>query len=66
MDSGVWKSRLYIRTGLVPEPGVRYRVTADAMCDEDMPFELLFTNGDEEKGYGALYDQKIEANKVNK
>ncbi|MBR3005997.1 MAG: hypothetical protein IKH68_05015, partial [Erysipelotrichaceae bacterium] len=66
MDSGVWKSRLYIRTGLVPEPGVRYRVTADAMCDEDMPFELLFNNGDEEKGYGALYDQKIEANKVKK
>ena len=66
MDSGVWKSRLYVRTGLIPEPGVRYRVSADIACDEDMPFELLFNNGEEEKGYGALYGQKVEANKTKK
>ena len=60
-DSGIWKSRLYIRTGLIPEPGVHYRVTADIKCDQDMPFEVLFNNGDEEKGYGALYGQNLTA-----
>jgi len=63
-DPGVWRSRLYVKTGLFPEAGTRYRVTADVMCDQDMPFELLFNNGDEEKGYGALYGQKLTAEKV--
>ncbi len=66
LDSGVWKSRLYIDTGIIPEPGERYRITADMMCDEDMPFELLFNNGEEEKGYGAIYDQKLKGNEVKK
>ena len=61
-DPGVWKSRLYVKTGLVPEAGVRYRITADVSCDGDMPFEVLFNNGDEEKGYGALYGQSLTAN----
>ena len=63
-ESGIWKSRLYVRTGLYPEAGVRYRVTADVMCDHDMPFEVLFNNGEEEKGYGALYGQNLVADKV--
>jgi len=58
-DTGVWKSRLYIKTGLIPESGVHYRVTADVKCGEDMPFEVLFNNGEEEKGYGALYGQNL-------
>ncbi len=60
-DTGVWKSRLYIKTGLLPEAGVKYRITADVMSDYDMPFEILFNRGDEEKGYGALYGQKLTA-----
>lgn len=63
-DAGVWKSRLYIKTGLVPASGVHYHVTADVTCDGDMPFEVLFNNGDEEKGYGALYGQKIDAGRT--
>ena len=58
-DTGVWKSRLYINTGLIPEAGVRYRIRADVTCDEDMPFELLFNNDEVEKGYGALYGQNL-------
>ena len=58
-DAGVWKSRLYVRTGMYPELGTRYRILADVMCEEDMPFEVLFNNGDEEKGYGALYGQEL-------
>lgn len=54
-DAGVWKSRLYINTGLIPEAGVRYRITADVTCDEDMPFVLLFNNDEVEKGLGAMF-----------
>lgn len=57
-DLGVWKSRLYVKTGVVPEPGVKYRVTAEVMSDRyerNIPFEVLFNDGDIEKGYGALY-----------
>ena len=60
-DTGVWKSRLYINTGLIPEAGVRYRIRADVTCDGDMPFELLFNNDEVEKGYGALYGQSLTA-----
>lgn len=64
-EPGVWKSRLYVNTGLVPEAGVHYRVGIDVSCDEDMPFELLLNNGDVEKGYGALYGQEVSAGKTN-
>ena len=60
-DAGVWKSRLYIKTGLIPEAGVRYRITADVSCDQELPFEVLFNNDEEEKGYGALYGQHLDA-----
>ena len=63
-EPGVWKSRLYVETDLIPEPGVRYRVTTDVTSDADFPFELLFNNGDEEKGYGALYGQTALAGEV--
>ena len=63
-DAGVWKSRLYVKTGLYPELGTRYRILADVMCEEDMPFEVLFNNGDEEKGYGALYGQELTGGEV--
>ena len=60
-EPGVWKSRLFIQTGLIPEPGVQYHVAADLACDRDLPFEVLFNNGGEEKGYGALYGQSVAA-----
>ena len=60
-DPGVWKSRLYIKTGMTPEKGVHYRVTADIESDQDMPFEVLFNSDEEEKGYGALYGLNLSA-----
>ena len=63
-DTGIWKSRLYIKTGFVPDTGARYHITADVMCDQDMPFEVLFNDADVEKGYGALYGQNLVANEV--
>ncbi len=64
-DPGVWKSRLYVNTGLIPEMGERYRLTVDVECDADMPYELLFNDGEREKGYGALYGQQLVAGEVN-
>lgn len=60
-EPGVWKSRLYVKTGLIPESGVRYHVTADVESDMDMPFEILFNDGEVEKGFGALYGQNLAA-----
>ena len=60
-ESGIWKSRLYIKTGLIPEAGVRYHITADISADNDFPFELLFNSDEVEKGYGALYGQSVTA-----
>ena len=67
LDLGVWKSKLYVRTGLVPEQGTHYRVTADVMVDRyerNIPFELLLNDGDIEKGYGALYGQQLVPGEV--
>ena len=66
-DPGVWKSRLYIRTGMIPDPGVHYRVTADILSeqyDHNIAFEVLFNDGDVEKGYGALYGQELPPGEV--
>ena len=57
-DTGVWKSRLYVRTGLVPEPGTHYRVTFDVMSDRyerPITFEVLLNDGDVEKGLGGIF-----------
>ena len=57
----VWKSKLFIRTGAVPEAGKRYRVSADVTSDQDLDFEICFNNDDVEKGYAALYGQHLSA-----
>ena len=58
-DPAVWKARLYVRTGVTPQPGVRYRVSADLLCDEDMDYEVLLNRDEQEKGYGALYGRHL-------
>ena len=58
-DPAVWKARLYIRTGVTPEPGIRYRVSAELRCDEDMDYEVLLNRDEQEKGYGALYGRHL-------
>lgn len=60
-EPGVWKSRLFVQTGLIPEPDMRYHIAADISCDRDLPYEVLLNNGGQEKGYGALYGQILAA-----
>lgn len=63
-ENAIWKARLYVRTGLLPKAGTRYYVSADVTSDQDTDLELIFNNGEEEKGYGALYGQKLTANET--
>ena len=58
-DPAGWKARLYLRTGVTPEPGIRYRVSAELRCDEDMDYEVLLNRDEQEKGYGALYGRHL-------
>lgn len=60
-EAEVWKSRLFIKTGVTPEPGQRYRVSADLIADKGMDFEICYNNADREKGYAALYGQHLDA-----
>ena len=63
-ENDVWKARLYIFTGMVPQAGNRYRIRADIQCEKDLNFEVLFNRGEQEKGYGALYAQHADAGQV--
>ena len=56
-ENAIWKSRVYVRTGMIPEAGKRYRVTGTLLSDNDTEFETLLNDGDKEKGYGAMYGQ---------
>ena len=58
-NGDVWNSKLFVRTGAVPEAGKRYLVTAELAATQAMDFEICFNNGDIEKGYGALYGQHL-------
>lgn len=60
-DAEVWKSRLLIRTGTTPEPGARYRVSAELTSIRTMDFEICYKNGQKEKGYGARYGLHLDA-----
>ncbi len=64
LENGVWCSRLFAATGFTPAAGTKYRVQLTLRAMAAMDFELLCNNGPEEKGYGALYGQHIEAGEV--
>lgn len=60
----VWKSKLFVHTGVTPENGARYRVTATLTATKPLDFEICYNNADLEKGYAALYGQHLEAEEV--
>ena len=55
----VWMSRLYVKTAAILAPGALYRVSADVSATHEMDMEVCFNNGDNEKGYGAFYGQRM-------
>ncbi len=56
----VWQSKLFVRTGVTPENGCRYRVSATLTATKGLDFEICYNNADREKGYAALYGQHLE------
>ena len=60
-DAEVWKSRLYVRTGFLPEPGVRYLISAELTANQDLDYEICYNKADWEKGYAARYGLHLKA-----
>ena len=50
-----WKNKLFCYTGVVFEPGEKYRVTMNVKSIIPAPFEVCFNKGDEEKGIGGIF-----------
>ena len=50
-----WKTKLFIETGVALLAGQKYRISLDVFSNADIPFELCFNDGGEEKGVGAIY-----------
>ena len=46
----VWNSKLFVRTGAIPQPGRHYRISADVSAAQAAGFESCDNNGDAEKG----------------
>ena len=58
-DAGVWKSKLFVKTGVELEANTKYKVVADVSSSKQMSFEICLNNGEEEKGFDALYGLSI-------
>ena len=57
---GVWSSKLFVKTGVTPEAGQKYKVsfTMSATADPG-EFEIKYDNGGAEGGYGGQWGQRI-------
>lgn len=61
-ENGVWQTKLFVKAGLDLEKDAKYRISVDVEAQKAInQFEICYNSGDEEKGIGALYDQKVEA-----
>lgn len=62
LENGCWQTKLIIKTGLSLSANTKYKISVDLTADKAInSFEVLYNNGDVEKGIGALYGQKVEA-----
>jgi hypothetical protein len=50
-----WKNKLFVYTGVVFEPGQKYRVSFNVKSIVPTPFEVCFNKSDEEKGIGGIF-----------
>ncbi len=61
-ENGVWQTKLFVKAGMDLAKDTKYRITVDVEAEKAInQFEICYNNGDNEKGIGALYDQKVEA-----
>ena len=50
-----WKNKLFVYSGVVLEPGQKYRISFNVRSIIPTPFEVCFNNRDVEKGLGAIF-----------
>lgn len=60
----VWKAKLFVKTGAIPENGNLYRISADLTASKDLEYEVCFNNAEKEKGYSALYGLRLNADET--
>lgn len=58
-----WNVKLFVRTGFTPEKGKGYRVNFDLTAAKEQGLFEVFYDGSSEMAYGALYNQKLKAEK---
>ena len=62
-ENGVWQSKLFVKSGIDLKKDTKYHISVDVEAEKAIDnFEILYNQGDAEKGVGALYGQKVEAN----
>ena len=59
--TGVWMVKLFVHTGAMLEAGKSYQVSADLLAAKAQDFETCFNNEETEKGFDAIYGQKLAA-----
>ena len=59
--TGVWMVKLFAHTGAMLEAGKSYQVSADLLAANAQDFETCFNNEETEKGFDAIYGQKLAA-----
>ena len=50
-----WKNKVFVYTGVVLQPGQRYRIRLNVGSIIPAPFEICFNNHDVEKGLGGIF-----------
>ena len=58
-EKEIWKLKLYIATGLFPQPGKAYHFRATVTSSATRKYEICYNEGEVEKGYDVLYDQTL-------
>ena len=59
--TGVWMVKLFVHTGAMLKAGKSYQVSADLLAAKAQDFETCFNNEETEKGFDAIYGQKLAA-----
>jgi hypothetical protein len=57
----VWKTKLFVHTGIQLTAGKLYRVSADVAANNEFSYEICYNKNDQEKGFDARYGLTAKA-----
>lgn len=63
--AGVWMAKIFVHTGAILEAGKTYLVHTDLAAELPQDYEVCFNNEETEKGFDALYGQKLPSGKAS-